>query len=142
MGKYSRRDFMKVGTFLGTTSLVGQTPMRERVPPQKAEVTLGTKMIHGREVVTCDPWVVELTPGSQVTWSCERPFAIHFAGIAPAGIPSAAGEKGNPFVMTIPDPTCLLGHFKYFVAVYDGHKVVTADPDIIIDPKGGRGGRP
>jgi hypothetical protein len=135
MGKYSRRDFMKAGAVLGTTSLVGGSPQGEKI---RVDVTLGTATRFGQEVVTCRPWVAELLPGSQVAWSSEHPFAIHFAGIAPAGIPAAIGDKGHPFVMTIPDSTCLLGHFKYFVAVYNGAKVLTADPDIIIDPKGDR----
>lgn len=137
MGKYSRRDFMKAGAVLGTTSLVGPPPQGEKV---RVDVALGLGMMHGQEVVVCRPWAAELIPGAQIAWSCDHPFAIHFSGIAPAGIPAAVGDKGRPFVMTIPDPTLLLGHFKYFVAVYNGAKILTADPDIIIDPKGGRGG--
>jgi len=139
MGKYSRRNFIKAGAVLGTTSLAGQAKKPDPVPAMDAEITLGTRTMHGREFVTCDPWVVQLTPGSRVSWSCQHPFAIHFAGIAPAGIPSARGDKGHSFVMEIPDPTVLIGHFKYFVAVYNGERVLTADPDIIIDPKGPRG---
>lgn len=149
MAKYSRRDFMKTSAAMGTAALaapqaVEKVPARaEKVLPKKETITIWIK----DDKLKYDKMRVELYPGDTVEWvSSDRlPFTIHFPGVTPLRDASFRTEAGGtPSVSAVVPVECpVYGCFKYFVALFDKKKVLTDDPDIIVNPKpGGRGGKP
>lgn len=148
MGKYSRRNFIKAGVALGTMPLIagsgGQDPeaMKEKGGKAVKAVTETNhiNVVEG-EFIYEKPRV-RVRPGDTIRWVYpEHPMSIHFPGIVPVSQSSYQAGPDGVISMTIPEKTTLFGCFKYFIAVYDAatRKILTDDPDIIIDPKGGRG---
>jgi plastocyanin len=145
MAKYSRRDFMKKSAAMGTVALA--------VSPQEGKAASSGDVRTERVQITIDgdrlrynKMRVEVIPGDRVEWVCTgHPFSIHFPGVTPVREISLKNTGAGSILVEIPSVETVYGCFKYFVAVYDAAttKVLTDDPDIIVDPKPkGRGGRP
>jgi plastocyanin len=90
----------------------------------------------GEEVV-CNPPAPIVYPGDTVTWITVRRglgLAIQFGWDSPFKETTyVSGEDGS--ITAIVEKYAPFGLHKYFVAVYDGATIRTADPDIIIRPR-------
>lgn len=89
--------------------------------------------IRNGEIVYDKPKVIT-GPGDVIGWKCEvknAHFAVHFDPISPLALnrASALGEE------SINDEILLeasSGRYKYFVAVFDGKRIYTDDPELIV----------
>ena len=82
--------------------------------------------------IVCNPWKLEVKRGTKVKFDYADPFAVHFGGKTP--FPHVS-FNGSGSIVTEPIPSDMpYGVYKYFIAVYDGTRVLTEDPDIIIVP--------
>jgi plastocyanin len=137
MGKSSRRNFLKAGVALGATPLIAgsRAPEGEVIP---VTVTNRVSVVKG-EIVYEKPRV-RVRPGDTIHWMYpDGQMSIHFPGIVPVDRSSYQANSQGVISLTIPATSTLFGNFKYFVAVTAQGIILTDDPDIIIDPKGGRG---
>lgn len=86
----------------------------------------------GRGGARCVPDSVRVKRRDTVRWTCARgPYEVRFGWDSPFPDVSYSGQKGRAASAKVRRDACP-GRYKYFVAVYDGRKVVTDDPDIII----------
>jgi len=108
------------------------------MPTKKLEDTLRiTVSINRRGEIVCNPPAPIINPGGTVTWISVRRrhlLAIQFGWDSPfKAISFVSGADGS---ITAEVEKCApFGLHKYFVAVYDGETIRTADPDIIIRPR-------
>ena len=97
----------------------------------KSTRSVTIEVVRGK--IVCNPWQMEVKRGENVQFICASAFAVHFIGVTPFPQVSLKGihsiETG-----TIPR-NVPLGKYEYFIAVFDGEQVLTADPDIIIRPE-------
>lgn len=75
---------------------------------------------------------VQAKRNDHISWTCDAgPFAVDFAGHTPAARLKGSSNKGNLRLQIRPDAEP--GRYKYFVAVASNGKVLTDDPEIIIE---------
>jgi len=97
------------------------------LPPPIVKITV----LNGK--IVCNPWSLLVKSRTEVTFDCANPFAVHFCRESPF---PRASYNGKRCKMTgkIPQNKLTFTRYKYFVAVYEKNRVLTADPDIIIVP--------
>jgi len=102
---------------------------------EKKKMARGTKVKITVEngKISCNPWWLLVERGKQVTFDCVDPFAVHFHRESPFPQKSYHG-KVSKATGAIPRNKLLYWRYKYFVAVYEKKRGLTADPDIIIVP--------
>jgi len=77
--------------------------------------------------------VAGVNPGDKIEWICENgyDFAVHLSRYSPLNKGRFRGKKS--FSADVKNDA-ERGIYKYFVAVYDGEKIWTDDPVLIIPP--------
>lgn len=78
-----------------------------------------------------DPPVVRARRGDNVIWASDKPFAVDFGSSSPSRRLKESSEKGCIAMRLRTDAAP--GRYKYFVAAFDGTRVLTDDPEIIIE---------
>ena len=88
---------------------------------------------HGPQIiVVVEPNPCYIGPGDEVVWSCEDgyPFAIHFDPLSPVEH-RRASAPGGAMIGEQVRGKILPGKYRYLVAVFDGNRIHTEDPELI-----------
>jgi len=109
-----------------------------KMPTKKvADIQKITVSINKKGEVVCNPPAPIVYPGGTVTWISVRRrhvLAIQFGWDSPfKEVGFVSGADGS--ITANVERYAPFGLHKYFVAVYDGETIRTADPDIIIRPR-------
>jgi hypothetical protein len=82
-------------------------------------------------ILTVDRPSVRVSRRDTIRWTSDLPFAVEFTPSSPCDRLKGSSSGGSLKMKVRGDSGP--GRYEYFVAVYDGHRVVTEDPVIIIE---------
>lgn len=121
----------------GQAALPASCLRLQGVAPTETPVEIS--LVDDQITVSDDLPKVRRQGGNLKLTSRELHFAIapHAAedGVAPLGQQLHAGQPGPPpLTLPVADPRAPCGTYKYSVAVWDGEKIVTLDPDYQLVP--------
>lgn len=89
--------------------------------------------------LTYDNPVIWVDRGDSIIWECQGdyPFAVHVGWNSPLDKGRYQAPKGRKITANVPE-NALPGHYPYTVAVYEGERIWTDDPELIVRrPSGG-----
>lgn len=78
-----------------------------------------------------DQPIVRAERGDSIVWTSTMPFAVDFGRVSPSHRLKNSSDKGSVTMNIRADAAA--GRYKYFVAAFDGTRVLTDDPEIIIE---------
>lgn len=144
-----RLSVLGAATTLGSLAFLGAIPAHgpgdpTPIVPQGSDTVLVRIEIEG-DSVRAVPDVVTVRPGQRVEWVTDiGSWTVHFTGSNPfppeaaaPGIQGARDQRNGAAVRA----NAAAGRYKYMIMVRDGERTRVRDPEIVVDPGDGPGGR-